>query len=226
VTRSPERPVRRIRTVVGEVGISRELMWRALAELGLRRLWVVVEPTSRRTEALPPDLRARELLPTDVGAYRAARPDTPTAEVERRLAAGSSCDILCRGSDILAGAWTSTRIADVTYLGLELTLPDGVVHTFDAFTVPSERRRRRLRLLGQIVLERALEAGHSTLLYTVHPENRGMIAFLPPAARPLGKLTSVQIGACHATAASAPVRALVGRPRSSRHTCRQVPRAR
>jgi hypothetical protein len=172
----------------------REMMWRALAVLGFRRLWVFLEAPGPRTELCPSDIEARNLLASDVDAYCSARPDTPPAEVCRRLNAGHSCVALWRNERIVASRWLSEGSAEIEYLGLTVELPAGIDYHYDSHTVPEERRMRRQTLLREITLEIALAAGRTEVLFAVLPENRARLASVQPPARRVGTLSSVRMG--------------------------------
>jgi hypothetical protein len=172
----------------------REMMWRTIAVLGFRRLWVFLETPGPRTELCPSDIEARTLLASEVDEYCSVHPQTPPAEVCRRLNAGHSCVALWRNERIVASRWLSRERAEVEYLGLTVELPAGIEYHYDSHTVPEERRMRRQTLLREITFEIELAAGCTEVLFAVLPENRARLASLQPSAQRVGTLASVGMG--------------------------------
>jgi hypothetical protein len=207
--------LRRGARALREDGLGRELLWRALAEVGYRRLWVIIRPLAGSEHPWPADLELRELTTENVPAYRAARPDTPEMEVLRRLRRGFTCALLYRGAAIVAGRWASVGVAEVDYLGLEIELPHGFLHHFDGFTVATEQRHGHQTVLREMMLDQAFRAGHCTQIYMVHPENHVAVSMRAPTTQVLGKLASLRIGTRSWPLPAPRVRAVLGaiRPR-------------
>jgi hypothetical protein len=114
-----------------------------------------------------------ELGAGDVETYMRLRPDTPDAEVRRRLARGDRCFVAWSGGELLSVRWLAFGTAEVAYLGLRFALPDGVAYPYDAFT-PAELRGEGLSwAMGAFMAETVRGEGCRSLVSLIRPENAG-----------------------------------------------------
>jgi hypothetical protein len=185
---------RRVLEVLRAEGL-RGLWWRGLAATVYRRLTLV----ARRLEPPPAPADAAvaiEVLDVDsAGEYQLLRPDTPGAEVERRLRAGQTCVLVRRDGAPVSTRWFATGRAEVPYLDLAFELREGVAYVYDVFTA-AEARGLGVTAAARPHYEGMLrDEGCHTLLGTVLPENgagRGLVG--GAGYVPVGTIGCVRLG--------------------------------
>jgi GNAT superfamily N-acetyltransferase len=143
----------------------------------------------------PEGLEVGELDLGLVDEYRRMRPDTPTAEVRRRLGAGQSCIFVRRAGRLVSARWIDRRCAEVEYLGLSYELPPGVGHLYDVYTAPEARRARIGRATFPRYVSMLTGLGIERLLVTGLPENRAGIGLIEAAGyKPVGRIGAIRLG--------------------------------
>lgn len=175
------------------------LRLRALDATVYRRLIIHCQPL-RAAPAPKPAMGAGEaefalLEAHEIDAYRRLRPDTPAAEVRRRLDAGQLCMVARLGGEVVHARWCATDRLESAYLGFALELLPGIAYSYDIFTAP---RARRLGIaIGASQRTDALLAtgGAETTLGAVWPGNAAAIALFDAVGRtPIGSLGSLRLG--------------------------------
>ncbi len=135
------------------------------------------------------------LAAAEADAYRRLRPDTPAAEVRRRLGAGQICMVARLGGELVHARWSSTDRLESPYLGFAFELRPGIAYSHDAFTARGARRlgiaieatRRNDVLLAA--------AGARVSLAGVWPGNAAAIALFETLDRtPIGSLATLRLG--------------------------------
>jgi hypothetical protein len=152
-------------------GGVRELWWRALAVTVYRRLQLYLRDVDAPHEPGPPDVVVRLL--DDADAYLAARPGTPRAEVERRLARGDLCGLGSVGDEVVATRWLSFGIAEIEYLDLAFEIAPGLGYVYDVWTRPDHRGGGLNRSLSTWSATVIRERGGHSSFSAILPENRG-----------------------------------------------------
>jgi GNAT superfamily N-acetyltransferase len=193
----------RVVEVLREEGL-RGLWIRALAVTVYRRLLLFALDLAQYpgADGQPDGLEVGELDITLIGEYRRMRPDTPAAEVRRRLAAGQSCIFVRRSGKLISARWIDTRRAEVEYLGLSFGLPPGAAHLYDVYTAPEARRARVGRATFPRYVAMLSGMGIERLIVTSLPENVGGVGLIRSAGyRPIGRVGAIRLG---------PLRASVG----------------
>lgn len=131
----------------------------------------------------------------EVEEYRLLRPDTPAAEVRRRLDAGQRCIVARLGGEVVHARWCETDRFESAYLGFALELLPGFAYSYDAFTA---RRARRLGIATAAThhSDALLRAeGAVTTLGSVWPGNAAAIAMFTALGRtPIGSLGALHLG--------------------------------
>lgn len=193
----------RIVEVFREEGL-RGLWIRALAVTVYRRLLLFALDLASYpgAEGRPDELEVGELDAALIDEYRRMRPDTPAAEVRRRLEAGQTCIFVRRSGAMVSARWIDTRRAEVEYLGLSFALPPGVAHLYDVYTSPQTRRARVGRASFPRYVSMLSGIGVERLIVTSLPENRAGVGLIRAAGyRPIGRIGVIRLG---------PLRASVG----------------
>ena len=158
-------------------GGVRELWWRGLAVTAFRRLIVVARDRDAQPRAIAAD--GIDVAPIDdPGPYRVLRPDTPAAEVRRRLAAGHACVGAWSGDRLVAARWLSRGDAEMPYLDLAFALPSHIAYWYDSYTDPAFRGRRAHHAIDAAATEWMRDHRLTVQLSTVLPENRGGVALV------------------------------------------------
>lgn len=166
-----EQPFLRRAVLAARAGGVREVWQRFLGVTVYRRLVLYVRDVGEPHDPGPDTVEVGRL--EDIEAHRAARPQTPVAELERRLARGDVCGVGRLDGEIVAVRWLSFDVAEIDYLGLTFELPAGVVYVYDVWTRPGLRRsgvNRRMSSWSTAVLQ---ERGDRRLLSAILPENAG-----------------------------------------------------
>lgn len=186
----------RVREVLREEGL-RGLWIRGLGVTVYRRLLLFSLDLSEYPGAgrQPDGLEVGELDLDSVDEYGLMRPDTPAAEVRRRLESDQSCIFVRRGERMVSARWIDRREAEVEYLGLTYELPPGVGHLYDVYTAPEARRAR----IGRVTFPRYVamlhQLGVERLLVTGLPENEAGIGLIKAAGyRPVGLIGAIRLG--------------------------------
>ena len=175
-----------------------DLWFAALAAARIyRRLVLLTRPVglSEPELAAPPGVRIALLIPEEIGAYLAFRPEQSDAEIRARLSRGYRCFAAWHEQQIVHAAWAATRRAPIDYLSHEIELSPDEVFVFDAFTAPASRGRNLSPLRAVVMGRHYHEHGYRRVLTAVHPENR--IGFRPlqkVGTRPVGLIGYVGIG--------------------------------
>lgn len=189
----PERG--RIGEVLRTEGIA-GLWWRGLGVTVYRRLLFVARPNDRPAPGRPVDgLEMAELESGGLAAYARLRPDTPAAEVERRLGAGQRCLLVWAEGEPVSARWFTLARAEAHYLGLGFELAPGVAYVYDVYTSRAARGRRiseAVRYSYEVALR---EQGVDRLLGTVMPGNEGGLGLVRGAGyEPIGHVGSLRAG--------------------------------
>jgi hypothetical protein len=130
----------------------------------------------------------------DVEEYRRLRPDTPRAEVERRLDAGHVCFLARVQGRMVHGVWFAPRRAYIAYLDRELPLAPGDAYMYDSHTEPGHRGLGIWKG-GLIYTARYLRAaGYRRYLATILPENRAAMSQMRHASGSAEVLGSLRLG--------------------------------
>lgn len=131
----------------------------------------------------------------EVEEYRRLRPDTPAAEVRRRLDAGQRCIVARLGGEVVHARWCETNRFESAYLGFAFELLPGFAYSYDAFTA---MRARRLGIAFEATRHSdALlrSEGAVTTLGSVWPGNTAAIAMFTALGRtPIGSLGALCLG--------------------------------
>lgn len=165
-----------------------------------RRLIVHTRSLRRSSPAPGPETTAGaaaySLLEADeVTAYRLLRPDTPAAEVRRRLDAGQLCMVARLDGAVVHARWCSTERLESAYLGFAIELLPGIAYSYDSFTAPRARRLGIAIEATQRTDALLEEGGAATTLGSVWPGNAAAIAMFTKLGRsPIGSLGSLRVG--------------------------------
>lgn len=175
----------------------RGLWWRGLGVTVYRRLIIVARPL----ESGPPPGAAKIAVATElldektVADYLTLRPDTPAAEVERRLRSGQRCVLVRHQGAPVSARWFATRRADIEYLDLVFDLPPGVAYVYDVYTDPQARGLGISAAVRSHYETMLREEGCHTLLGTAMPENAAGRKLVGGAGyEPVGTLGCVRLG--------------------------------
>lgn len=174
---------------------------RALDATVYRRLIVLARslevalPTPRPGTGIGLEAEFSLLAADEVEAYRELRPDTPAAEVRRRLDAGQWCMVARLRGDLVHARWVSADRLESPYLGFAFDLPPDVIYAHDVFTV---RRARRLGVGAEAVRRYdaiVREGSAQTILASVWPGNTAALAMITEQGQtPIGSLGSLRLG--------------------------------
>lgn len=135
------------------------------------------------------------LAPESIDDYASFRPDTPPAEVERRLATGQLCLIGRRDGEIVNARWISEERLESSYLGLSFELPRDSVYLHDVFTARSARRLRISVNAAPHYDEMLRRKGVRTILGSVWPGNSAGLAMVQAHGHErVGTLGAIRLG--------------------------------
>jgi hypothetical protein len=150
----------------------RTIVVRALAATVYRRLLLFERELGDPSEpAAGVSVTAELLTEAAVDDYLALRPDARRADVLSRLKTGDSCFALRSRGRIVHVCWSTSRVAQIEYLGCRLPLPEDVVYVYDSFTDPSARHLHLSRVRAAWMERSLREHGHRRWWCAVLPEN-------------------------------------------------------
>lgn len=186
----------RVREVLREEGL-RGLWIRGLGVTVYRRLLLFSLDLSDYPGAgrQPDGLEVGELDLGSVDEYGRMRPDTPAAEVRRRLESDQSCLFVRREGRMVSARWIDRSEAEVEYLGLTYELAPGAGHLYDVYTAPEARRARIGRATFPRYVAMLQDLGVERLLVTALPENEAGVGLIEAAGyQPVGRIGAIRLG--------------------------------
>jgi hypothetical protein len=185
------------REVLREEGLP-GIRLRALDATVYRRVIVVRGALVERPAAVHPGaagVEYSELRPEEASSYAEIRPETPEAEVRRRLDANQSCLVGRLYGRLVHARWADFDRLESPHLGISFALLPTVVHAHDVFTAPAARRRGISAGAGDVHDQLLRERGMRTLVSTVWPGNVAGMAMQRPLGRTVcGSLVALRLG--------------------------------
>lgn len=153
----------------------------ALSRVGYRRLVLLERRLDEPTPSRPPrtDAEIRPLQPADEAAFEALGQCDPGV-FRHRLGLGHQCWGAWVSKRLRHVAWLASGQAWVEYLRCRLSLDDGVLYAYNAYTDPAYRTLGLSAARQSVWLPVLRRQGHKLVLAAILPDNP---AALPPCLK-------------------------------------------
>jgi GNAT superfamily N-acetyltransferase len=152
--------------------MHKSMLWMRISTTFYRRATLMVrdlasvEPNSPQGPA-----RIAQLRREDLGAYGQFRPETPVAQLERRLARGDAAFVAWVGNRIVHAAWVAAGRAYVAYQHRDLLLQPDELLMYDSYTLPEYRESGIARARMMHVFREYGARGYRRFVGVVAEEN-------------------------------------------------------